>query len=36
MFNDINKWKTLKKLKTNNPFLYNDIESKYHYIVIQK
>ena len=35
MLNDINKWETLKKLKTYNPFLYNGIESKYHYKVIQ-
>jgi hypothetical protein len=34
MLNDINKWETLKKLKTYNPFLYNGIESKYHYKVI--
>jgi hypothetical protein len=35
MLNDINKWKTLKKLKMYNPFLYNGKESKYHYKVIQ-
>ncbi len=35
MLNDINKWETLKKLKTYNPVLYNGIESKYHYKVIQ-
>ena len=34
MLNDINKWETLKKFKTYNPFLYNYIESKYHYKVI--
>ena len=34
MLNDINKWETLKKLKTSNPFLYNGKESKYHYKVI--
>ena len=35
MLNDINKWETLKKLKTYNPCLYNDKEAKYHYKVIQ-
>jgi len=35
MLNDINKWETLKKLKTYNPFLYKGKESKYHYKVIQ-
>ena len=34
MLNDINKWKTLKKLKTYNTCLYNGKESKYHYKVI--
>jgi hypothetical protein len=35
MLNDINKWETLKKLKTYNPFLYKNKESKFHYKVIQ-
>jgi hypothetical protein len=35
MLNDINKWETLKKLKTYNPCLYNGKEDKYHYKVIQ-
>ncbi len=35
MHNDINKSKTLKKLKRYNLFLYNCMESKYNYKVIQ-
>ena len=34
MLNDINKWETLKKLKSYNPVIINGKESKNHYYVV--
>ena len=36
MLNDINKWETLKKLKSYNPVIINGKESKNHYSTIRK
>ena len=36
MLNDINKWETLKKLKTYNPIMINGKEAKSHYETIRK
>jgi hypothetical protein len=36
MLNDINKWETLKKLKSYNPIIINGKQSKNHYITIRK
>ena len=36
MLNDINKWKTLTKLKTYNPVIINNKEAKSHYETIRK
>ena len=34
MLNDINKWETLKKLKSYNPVIINGKKSKNHYYVV--
>ena len=36
MLNDINRWETLKKLKTYNPLIINGKEAKSHYETIRK
>ena len=36
MLNDVNRWETLKKLKTYNPLIINDKEAKSHYNTIRK